>query len=366
MPFTLECTLLDQSSRGVWLLTAVCPCPALQTWTNSGSWEFTLSGLALISSTNSSRCYSLTCKPASADGLDEDQPFYVGVPGWLALSESNTWGKNYFFARLEPEQQQQQQTAFAGDSVEQLTPMRAGKGAPGGSSGVAAVPTSSGSNAVSSSSNSGGLITLPAAAPAAAGAPTDYMWFPRGFTCNIGSNAGSSGSNAGNSGSNGLPTAAGGSPLSSSRSLGSWGMSAPVSSSISSSERNSLDCGSSARNSIELLPKVAPSVVSVATSNSGTSGIVSGSSGALSGCVGSLVRGLPIPGLVMGPLLGRGSYGRVYRGLLKGRPVAVKVSILPRQLPRLSCEPHCVAVLCSTRGALSRWCCSAGSCGPTH
>jgi hypothetical protein len=61
---------------------------------------------------------------------------------------------------------------------------------------------------------------------------------------------------------------------------------------------------------------VPPSVASVATNNS---------SGSVSSHVGALVRGLPIPGLVMGPLLGRGSYGRVYRGLLKGRPVAVKV-----------------------------------------
>jgi hypothetical protein len=46
-----------------------------------------------------------------------------------------------------------------------------------------------------------------------------------------------------------------------------------------------------------------------------------------SGVAGRLVcRGLPVPGLVMGPLVGRGSYGRVYRGLLRGQPVAVKVS----------------------------------------
>ena len=35
--------------------------------------------------------------------------------------------------------------------------------------------------------------------------------------------------------------------------------------------------------------------------------------------------GMPIPGLVMGPLVGKGGYGRIYRGIYQGQPVAVKV-----------------------------------------
>lgn len=34
---------------------------------------------------------------------------------------------------------------------------------------------------------------------------------------------------------------------------------------------------------------------------------------------------VPIEGLQLGPLLGRGSFGRVYRGRFHDRPVAVKV-----------------------------------------
>ena len=39
-------------------------------------------------------------------------------------------------------------------------------------------------------------------------------------------------------------------------------------------------------------------------------------------------RVTPFPALELGPLLGRGSYGRVYRGKHLGRPVAVKVGAL--------------------------------------
>eukprot|EP00775_Hariotina_reticulata_P005278 gene5278-5513_t len=181
-------------------------------WGTSGAWEFKLTGLtpaassppALPLSSMSSEdashmesaaaaaglpVYSLTFRLATADGLDEQQPFYVGVPSWLRLSEDNSWGRNYFFATLEceqapgsKEQQVQPVQPFGGDSAEQLS-------------------------------------QLSAELMAAAG----------------------------------------------------------LSSRSSSSEG------------------------------------------------GSAAGGLPVPGLVMGPLLGRGSYGKVYRGLLKGQPVAVKI-----------------------------------------
>ena len=47
------------------------------------------------------------------------------------------------------------------------------------------------------------------------------------------------------------------------------------------------------------------------------------------GCDSALTpRVTPFPALELGPLLGRGSYGRVYRGKHLGRPVAVKVGSL--------------------------------------
>ena len=47
------------------------------------------------------------------------------------------------------------------------------------------------------------------------------------------------------------------------------------------------------------------------------------------------------PGLKLGHLLGKGSYGRVYRGTWRGETIAAKVAV------SLLIPPLCSAVLCS-------------------
>jgi hypothetical protein len=260
-----------------------------QTWVNPAAWEFKLTRLTLANTSSNGSgdgaTYSLLCRPAASDGLYEQQPFFVGIPSWLALSEANTFGRNYFLARLEREEpQQQQQPPFAGDSVEALTLTSTSSVA-----AAAACTTGSSNVATSSSDNSCPLAGLPLPPSPADG----FLWLPRG----VGPSPGDSSSS-----------------LSSSNSLGSFSMAgtspplkqppSPAPSSASArrkqQQRSSLDSSRAAPGS-------------------------SAASAVLSGCLSPMARVVPLPGLVVGPLLGRGSYGRVYRGLLKGTQVAVKV-----------------------------------------
>jgi hypothetical protein len=185
--------------------------------------------------------YCLTFRLATNDGLDQQQPFYMGVPSWLKLSEDNNWGRNYFFATIEcepalgsKEQQLQPAQSFnrvSADLLSQLSAQAAASGACSSSSS-----RSSGENSSAS------------------------RWAPRDL---------------------------------------------PPTSHTASSSANSTP-GSAASSASHASSAVA-------------------AAGSSSGALGPVVRGLPVQGLVMGPLLGRGSYGKVYRGLLKGQPVAVKV-----------------------------------------
>jgi hypothetical protein len=298
---------------------------------SSSSWEFRLSGLlpaadalaalhnALAGSQQQQQqqlyggaSYSLSCRLAISDGLDDAQPFFIGVPAWLALSEDNTWGRNFFFARLEVQradgtlqqldfpaagagsagegvrgggsnvmQQQQQlrsQRAFEGDSVEQLMTVTAEMFRQQKQAGAASCDGAVGS----SNSNASSCSIAP-------------LWLPRDIARP--STDSSSSSVAGS-----VP------PSITSSTASSTPTASSVTSSTPSQAQPQQQLGS------------AGSVRS--TSSSGAASSVTAS-----GVAGSVVcRGLPVPGLVMGPLVGRGSYGRVYRGLLRGQPVAVKVS----------------------------------------
>jgi hypothetical protein len=247
-------------------------------------------------------CYSLNCRLAISDGLDESQPFYIGVPSWLALSEDNTWGRNFFFAQLElqqpdgalqqlnpaavaaacsaSQQQQQQvhaQRPFEGDSVEQLMTVTAEMFKQLKQGGA----TAAGEVALSSSNGSSSSSSAP-------------VWLPRGIA-----------------------------QLSSDSSSSSiCSVDPSVVSAAASSVTNSTSSSAGTQHQHQQQMGSAGSVRSTTSSSAAASSITT------SGVAGSVVcRGLPVPGLVMGPLVGRGSYGRVYRGLLKGRPVAVKVGM---------------------------------------
>ncbi|KAF6263741.1 hypothetical protein COO60DRAFT_1292858, partial [Scenedesmus sp. NREL 46B-D3] len=240
-------------------------------------------------------CYSLSCRLAISDGLDEAQPFFIGVPSWLALSEGNTWGRNFFFGRLELQQadgalrqlnpaaaaaagvagagaqgagvrssvgQQQQhglraQRPFDGDSAEQLMTVTAEMFRQQKQGGAAS------DAAVSSSSSSCGASSI---------AP---VWLPRGIAL--------------------LPTDGGSHSFSDSMD--------PI---ITSGAASSTPSTGLHTNSISSTSQAQQQQLGSAGSVRSASSSGAASTVTASGVAGSMVcRGLPVPGLVMGPLVGR-------------------------------------------------------------
>ena len=53
----------------------------------------------------------------------------------------------------------------------------------------------------------------------------------------------------------------------------------------------------------------------------------------------------PFDGVVLGPLLGKGSFGRVYRALWDGKPVAVKVRRRVWHHSRQTCSSNVAQVM---------------------
>ena len=66
----------------------------------------------------------------------------------------------------------------------------------------------------------------------------------------------------------------------------------------------------------------------------------------------------PFDGVVLGPLLGKGSFGRVYRALWDGKPVAVKVRLMTGQFCAAGqlCAMHCRPPACDTYTTLAVVC----------
>lgn len=299
------------------------------TWGSSAgnsSWEFQLQGLLPAADAPASLSrglevaiegqdgvtvmgsYKLTCKLATSDGLDESQPFYLGVPSWLALSENNTWGRNYFFARLEveaadgssvscPAQKQQErlqpQRCFQGDSVAEIMTLAAralvqqAAGSDSGAGSVASSPPESRRSSLD------GFM----------GGPVTPCWLPRGVSPSLSTDATTPSTPRYSNSEASLP-------------------STPPTGALSHAPAGPFEYPKLMSSTPDALKTAESGAGSISRASSVKSAQTVTSSGTLAPVV---QRGLPIPGLLMGPIVGRGSYGKVYRGLWRGRPVAVKV-----------------------------------------
>eukprot|EP00877_Chromochloris_zofingiensis_P005777 jgi/Chrzof1/151/Cz01g05080.t1 len=90
-----------------------------------GQWEFTLEDVeGAVNTPLAGKTYTLVFRLGTADGLDADQPFYVGVPSWLSMT-TDSFGRSFFFVHItqQPSTKATSHSAkvpFNGDSAETL------------------------------------------------------------------------------------------------------------------------------------------------------------------------------------------------------------------------------------------------------
>jgi hypothetical protein len=217
---------------------------------------------------------------AYADGLDAEQPFYVGIPAWLRLSQSDSFGRNYFIVRVTEamddvdENYLIQGPCSVGSSVTPVTSSDTATATPATSNG-----TANGADKL--------MMLLDSAGEHAAASAADKNASGRNHLKSL------------DGGDSGSRSSAG------SRVGGSGGRNGEGKMQQQQQRRRrqrvSLD------DSAQMLQKI-----------QGAPWLPRAGAG--------VEMTPPIVGLVMGPLVGKGGYGRIYRGIYQGLPVAVKVS----------------------------------------